>query len=129
MQIIRTVWQNAFYVGNYYPAGYYRCKWDSLAWSWEINIRNGKFIYFTDNFYHINADREQKTWDSTCTQCRESDSIPKFPNKEDLSVFGYKNGAPDMDTITAKNWEKVMRDPIQGDYVRKVRGSKYAKPW
>lgn len=117
------------WVTSYTPGGYYRCIWDSLEWNWRINIANGEYIYFTHNFYFINKDKEQRNWDSTCTQCRESDSIPKYPNKEDLSIYGYKNGVGYMDTITAENWEAVMNDPVQGDYVRKVRGSKYAKLW
>jgi hypothetical protein len=128
MQMLRGTWERAFRRRDYIPQGYYQCIWDSLAWDWRVNIQNGRFIYFTDNFYRINNNPAQRTWDSTCTQCNEADSIPSKPNKEDLSVYGYKYGFPVMDTVTTKNWKNVMTSKA-GEYVRDVRGSKYAKPW
>jgi len=128
MQMLRTVWDDAFESQNYIPQGYFPARWDSIAWNWKINIHNGKYIYFTDNYFRINNDIEQRMWDSTCVLCNPADSLPQYPNKEDLSTFGYKYGAPVMDTVTASNWKNVMKSSI-GRYVRQVRGSKYARPW
>jgi hypothetical protein len=81
--MLRSVWAPAFAKANYIPSGYYRCIWDSLAWSWKINVLNGRFIYFTDNFYRINQPTNpQRNWDSLYLPA--TDYSPDRPNKEDL---------------------------------------------
>jgi hypothetical protein len=127
MQLVRGTWEDPFSDTLYIHQGYNVCRWDSLEWNWQINIENGKFILFTDNRLFMKP--EQAFWDSTCTQCDESDSFPKYPNQEDLWVYGYKNGATQMRQLTAKNWESRIEDNERGKYVRDVRGSKYAKLW
>jgi hypothetical protein len=127
MQMLRTVWASAFAKTNYIPSSYYRCIWDSLAWSWKINVFNGRYIYFKDNFYRIWKNPQQCTWDSVCTRCDAADSFPAYPNKEDLSVYGYKNGAPAMGSITADNWKNTVG--ADTDYVAPVRSAKHRRPW
>jgi len=130
MQMIRTVWQTAFSGPDYIPGGYYRASWDSIAWNWNINVFNGKYIYWTDNFFRINlTTNPQRSWDSLCVSCDPADSVPVVPNKEDLSTFGYKRGATEMMNITKITWKKTMEDSDGGRYVQKVRGSKYARHW
>jgi hypothetical protein len=72
---------------------------------------------------------KQVLWDSLCTPCNPSDSIPEHPNKEDLSTFGYTYGSNVMDTVKTENWSSIMKNAVLGKYVREVRGSKYARPW
>lgn len=128
MQMLRRTWERLFSGAMpYEPHGYTTCGWDSLAWNWKINISGGKYIYFVNNFFHMTKD--QKTWDSLCVNCNEADSLPPKPNKEDLSVYGYKWGSRLMREVTKDNWKDTMSDPRFGKYVRDVRGSKYAKPW
>ncbi len=127
MQMLRYTWQSAFNSPNYIPQGYYRAKWDSLAWNWKINVFNGKFIYFKDNFFRLNNNEEQREWDSTCT-CASSDTIPESPNKEDLAVYGYTYGFYGQDSLTANNWKDVM-ESAAGYYVRAVRRFKDDQPW
>jgi hypothetical protein len=130
MQMIRTVWEPAFTRPDYVPTGYYRVSWDSLAWNWALNVFNGKFIYWTDNFFRINLPTNpQRNWDSLCVLCDPADSVPLYPNKEDLSTFGYKRGATEMMNITKDSWNRTMEDTDGGRYVQKVRGSKYARHW
>jgi hypothetical protein len=50
MQMLRFYWAPAFRRADYIPPGYYRAEWDSLAWNWKINVFNGNYIYFKDNF-------------------------------------------------------------------------------
>jgi hypothetical protein len=129
MQMLRGTWETAFDSAGYIPSGYHVARWDSLAWNWKINIQNGKFIYFRDNFYRINrAGNAQRTWDSLCTLCNPADTIPAFPNKEDLSTYGYKYGFYGMDSVTTKNWNAVMKSPA-AFYVRGVRRNKHERPW
>jgi len=113
--------------------GFICCSWDGLAWNWALNIHNAQWWIdsaLTDNFWHINRPTNpQRLWDSLCVDCDPADSIPGKPNKEDLSVFGYKTGAKEMKTLTRENWETTMKTTDGGHYVQNVRGSKYEKPW
>jgi hypothetical protein len=129
MQIIRTVWEPAFNRPDYFPGGYIQASWDSLTWSWAINVFNGRFIYFVDNFTRMT--REQRDWDSVCVLCDPADTIPLYPNKEDLSTYGYHEGASAMRQITSENWLQVMKSAVDEGaiYVRSVRRSKYAREW
>jgi len=130
MQITRRWWQDAFRGITHTPQGYYRAGWDSLAWSWKINVFNGRYIFLKDNYYQIWHNPEQKDWDSVCVLCSPEDSIPEYENKEDLSSYGYHEGAPAMSAITDKNWDEIMSGQSDGaKYVRNVRGSKYARAW
>ncbi len=127
MQMLRKTWERTFNGSKYNPtAGFDTCRWDSLSWNWKINIFNGNFIYFKDNFYYINDDPEQSNWDSLCTECEESDSTSKHPNKEDLAVYGYTWGAPAMGKVDTLNWDTKVKNDV---YVKRVRGNKHAKPW
>jgi len=127
MQMLRTVWAPAFRRPDYIPPGYYRTEWDSLAWSWKINVQNGRFIYFTDNFFRINHNARQSHWDSLCTRCSPSDSFPAFPNKEDLAVYGYKYGAGVMGHVNDDNWKETVK--ADTFYVVPIRSAKYRRPW
>jgi hypothetical protein len=124
MQMLRTDWEEAFDSATYTPTGYYRCKWDSLAWSWKINIANGKYIYFIN--YRSRLRDYQEKWDSVCVECEVSDSVPKYPNREDLLIYGYTNGSGKMRQVTTLNWDDRMGKDI---YVKRVRGNKHEKPW
>ncbi len=108
------------------PPGYFQVSWDSLAWSWKINVFNGKFIYWTDNFHHINLPTNpQRNWDSLYIP--ESDYTPDIPNKEDISVYGYYVGATRMKKInTATMWKDSVMTMY---YVVDVRRYKHTKPW
>jgi hypothetical protein len=109
------------------PLGYKECSnWDTLAWNWKINIHNGRYAYFTNGYFHMQT--YQKQWDSTCVLCDSSEMLPKYPNREDLLTYGYKNGSTQMRKITSENWLQKMKEQ-EGKYVRDVRGYKYAKPW
>jgi hypothetical protein len=130
MQMIRyKLWEPAFGRPDYFPPGYFQVSWDSLAWSWKINVFNGKFIYFIDNFARMTP--EQKTWPLVCELCDPADSVPLYPNQEDLSTYGYHEGANAMRQINSDNWLQIMKsnEDEGAKYVRKVRGSKYAKEW
>jgi len=126
MQMMRTTWEKAFEKPDYEPSGYFRAHWDSLAWSWKINIVNGKFIYFTDNFYHINkSTNPQRNWDSLYLP--QTDYTPDSTNKEDISVYGYYVGATRMKKI---NTQQLWDDSVKTNfYVINVRRFKDTKPW
>lgn len=127
MQMLRKTWEATFNGNHNNPTGGFdTCSWDSLAWNWKINIYNGKFIYFKDNFYYINNDPVQSKWDSLCAKCEESDSTSKHPNKEDLAAYGYTWGAPEMGKVDTLNWDTKVKNDV---YVKRVRGNKHAKPW
>jgi len=128
MQMLRGTWDTLF-TGQMpqEPEGYTRCNWDSLAWNWKINIHNGKYVFFVNNPAHMQL--YQQAWDSVCTLCNEADSLPLYTNREDLSSYGYKEGASKMRKVTSVNWLDTMKNPKGGKYVRDVRGSKYVKGW
>jgi hypothetical protein len=125
MQMLRSVWEDAFNGINHRPLGYYRCSWDTLEWNWKINIFNGKYIIFRD--YPSRLTGAQKKWDSVCTQCSESDSIPRYPNREDLVTYGYRLGSGNMRNVTADNWKTTVQ--IDTIYVQPVRSAKHRRPW
>ncbi len=127
MQLMRTTWDTVF-TGQMpgEPTGYTRCNWDSTEWNWKINIHDGKYVYFVNNRFHMTP--TQAAWDSICSQCQPSDSLPLYKNREDLSTYGYKWGSPAMQRITGNNWVSTMKLK-EGKYVRDVRGSKFARPW
>jgi hypothetical protein len=103
MQIERTQFYKVFAGLVVVPSGYSRCLWDSLAWNWKINIHNGKYIFSPYNRYYMNGD--QKTWDSVCVSCNPSDPVPRFPNREDLSSYGYNQGVTAMaKDLDRNNW-------------------------
>ena len=127
MQIVRTVWDSTFAgQDSSQPSGYFVCSWDSLEWNWKVNIHDGKYIFFTNNKFHMLS--TQAGWDSVCTRCEPSDSLPQYENWEDLWTYGYKWGTGAMQGITVTNWLTKMKSK-EGKYVRDVRGSKYAAPW
>jgi hypothetical protein len=131
MQIYRKVWETTFdstaHIGEY-PQTFIICRWDSLAWNWKINLFNGKWIYFVDNFYHINQTNPpnpQRNWDSLYFPA--SDYTPDSTNKEDIVVYGYKEGATKMKKIkTQEDWDNNI---VKNDYVLNVRRFKDTKPW
>jgi len=131
MQMVRSVWKTAFLDSMRVPRGYVAiCSWDSLAWNWGINIRNGKYIFLRDNYHEIRKHSNIAKWDSVCVNCSTEDSIPEYPNKEDLSSYIYNQGNKILSTIDENKWDSVMTAETDGAiYVRNVRGSKHVKPW
>ncbi len=126
MQMVRTVWQDAFSGPQYIPGGYYQASWDSIAWNWNINIFNGKYIYWTDNFFRINLlINPQRNWDSLYLP--ESDYTPDLRNKEDLSVYGYKLGTTKMMAI--KDSLTWVNSVMNFFYVNQTRQHKHERPW
>ena len=127
MQITKRWHESDFDSTIHIPHGYLPCKWDSLAWNWKIDLFNGRYIYFKENFYNINhpATNPQKNWDSLYTP--PTDYTPDHPNKEDLAVYGYHWGLKSMALIsdTLKWNANVKFDP----YVNDVRKYKDTKPW
>ncbi len=119
MQMIRTVWEPAFSRPDYFPTGYFQVSWDSLTWNWQINVFNGKFIYWTDNFARMTP--EQESWPLVCGLCDPADTIPLYPNKEDLSTYGYHEGAGAMRRINSQNWLDIMKDDEDGGAIQKER--------
>jgi hypothetical protein len=126
MQISRKWHQADFSSGNHQPSGYTRCIWDSLAWNWKINIHNGKYLYFGENFYNMyRPTNPQQFWDSLYTP--GSDYTPDNPNKEDLAVYGYNQGLGSMLAVTdTTTWVKKVKIST---YVKNVRQYKETRPW
>ncbi len=125
MQMLRSTWENLFNLSGVYtePDSFYACKWDSLAWSWKINIFNGKYIHQKSCFYHMTS--AQKAWDSLYTPA--SDYTPDSTNREDLATYGYKEGSTFMRKIrTLKDWNTKIKSFF---YVNNVRMYKDEKPW
>lgn len=130
MQMQRSSFEKVF-LGNIsgIPSTYIRCSWDSLAWNWKMNISNGKYVFFPYNKYYMTL--TQRTWDSVCVLCDPASMFPKYPNREDLSSYGYNQGVTHMaNDITKENWKTKMGEDTPGAiYVRALRLHKYVQPW
>ena len=127
MQMLRTTWDDCFAgLMPDEPLGYTQCNWDSVAWNWKVNIHNGKYIFFVNNYHHINLpNNPQRNWDSLYFP--ESNYTPDTRNKEDLSAYGYKLGAKEMKKIiTQSDWDNKVK--IFGDVVN-TRKYKHERPW
>jgi len=132
MQIFRTTWESTFdstaHFGEY-PMTFQVCKWDSLAWSWQINIRNGRWI-FQEAMRHKMLP-EQWAFPESCSFAR-CDSVPDSTNREDLGNYGYHAGEGNMRRIKSqKLWNDYINNPTVADevqranYIKRVRRYKY----
>jgi hypothetical protein len=126
MQIMRSSWERLFSGQITGPPGFDTCSWDSLAWNWNINVHNGVYIYTVNNYYYINqALNPQHLWPSYYYP--ENDYTPDLRNKEDLSSYGYKVGAPIMMKIeTLSDWVTKVKN--KSDIVD-TRKYKHERPW
>jgi hypothetical protein len=114
---------------EYYPAGRVYCLWDSLSWNWILNIYNAQ--WWVDSALSSNLQGDQPTWPDSCPYSI-CDSIPREPNKEDLTNYGYHSGEPGMWAITSELlWDRIIFSPrtlLEADwanYCINVRRWKY----
>jgi hypothetical protein len=136
MQIVRQGigwgWGSFFERADSWPTGYFRASWDSLSWNWQLNIFNGKYIH--DIYYPAKFTAEQRSFPDSCP-FSDCGSFPAKKNKEDLKSYGYHAGEQDMKKIVNDSlWKEIICDTIppireDADYVQKVRGFYYGKPW
>jgi hypothetical protein len=132
LQIYRTIWETTFDSTQHqreYPRTFQICKWDSLAWNWQINIKNGKWIFGEAMPSKMFGD--QKDFPDSCSYA-DCDSVPDTANQEDLENYGYHAGAPKMKRIkTTADWKKYINNPTDPDdikfakYIRLVRRYRY----
>jgi hypothetical protein len=129
MQVVRSQWERFFngsYIDNAYPGNWIMCKWDSLAWNWQINLHNG--LWWLDSaLVSRMIFGDQSEWPDSCsfTDC---DTVPDTPNKEDLANYGYHSGEPHMNDIkTADVWRTNITESNDeyAKYCKNVRKWKY----
>ncbi len=132
MQICRTPdWESWFATGSNLPAGYVVGTWDSLAWNWNTNIENGRYIL---NTYMPNRFTSQQLLFPDSCSFASCGYFPESKNKEDLKTFGYHKGDPFMRKITGNSeWREYIavenNPPEWADYVQRVRNFYYLKIW
>ncbi len=114
---------------EHYPEGRIYCSWDSLTWNWKLNIFNAKWWILSALTYDLRG--EQPTWPDSCPYSL-CDSVPKTPNKEDLTNYGYHSGEPGMWALEdAELWHSKIFEPKTlleidwANYVKNVRRWKY----
>ena len=132
MQIFRTVWETVFDSSAHqgeYPQTFTVCRWDSLAWNWQLNIDNASWI-MTDAMPH-KMTQSQQLFPDSC-KFADCDSVPTKPNKEDLSTYGFHAGEGNMRRlIDETTWNTYIFNPPTlldadyADYVKLVRRYKY----
>jgi hypothetical protein len=132
MQLYRTTWETVFDSSGHqgeYPQTFTVCRWDSLAWNWQLNIDNGSWI-MTDAMPH-KMTRSQKMFPDSCSFA-DCDSVPTQPNKEDLSTYGFHAGEGNMRRLIDEvTWNTYIFNPPTpldadyADYVKLVRRYKY----
>jgi hypothetical protein len=114
-----------------HPAGFDTCLWDSLAWSWKICIKNGKYIF--DTYLPNRFKDAQDSFPDSCSLA-DCDTFPKNKNQEDLKVYGYYRGEYYMlEVIDDNTWKEYIavkdNPPLWAEYVQLVRKYYYRRPW
>jgi hypothetical protein len=131
MQIWRTTWEGTIEgsVAGHYPAVRHQAKWDSLAWSWKVNIEDGRWIFEEAMPYVMTS--QQKQFPDSCSYA-DCDSVPDIANQVDLATYGYHAGEGNMQRITTqKLWNGYINNPTdsteieRASYVKWVRRYKY----